>query len=102
MARELPPIDYTKINLCGVMPFRDAPTLAGKYYLNYPFTCIDCGSRQIWTGAQQKWWHEELGAVWERIAIRCRECRRKERARRDEARKDYQEGMLRKKQGKQV
>ena len=101
VARGLAPIDGTKINTCGVMPRRGIPTLAGRYYLDYPFTCIDCASRQVWTGAQQKWWHEELGAVWERIAVRCRECRRKERARRDEARKIHLEGVQRKQDKKQ-
>lgn len=102
MGRGLVPIDDSKINTCGVMPRRGIPDFAGKYYLDYPFTCIDCGSRQVWTGAQQKWWHEELGANWERIAVRCSDCRRKERARRDEARKAAQEGELRKKQKKQA
>lgn len=102
MARGLAPIDNSKINTCGVIPTRAIPTFSDKYYLDYPFTCIDCGTRQGWTGAQQKWWHEELGAGWERIAVRCRECRRKERARREEARKTAQEGMLRKKQGTRI
>jgi hypothetical protein len=101
-ARRLTPIDRSKIRSCSVMPSRKAPTLAGKYYIDYPFTCIDCGSRQTWTGLQQKWWHEDLGADWERIAARCRDCRRKERARRDEARKIHQDGVRLKQQKKQA
>jgi hypothetical protein len=26
------------------------------YYLDVPFSCIDCGKSEVWTAAQQKWW----------------------------------------------
>ncbi|MCW1887815.1 zinc-ribbon domain-containing protein [Luteolibacter flavescens] len=88
-ARRLIAVDSSKIRSRSVMPSRDVPLFAGKYYLDYSFTCIDCRSKQVWTGLQQKWWHEDFGADWERIAVRCRDCRRKERSRRDEARKTH-------------
>ena len=93
----LPRIDREKIRSRSVMPSRAVPTL-GRYYLDYPFSCGACGKREVWTAAQQKWWHEEVGADWERIAIHCRECRRKEQRRRAEARRVHLEGLQRKKE----
>lgn len=72
------------------------PTLEGKYYLDYPFTCAGCQSAQVWTGRQQKWWFEEVGGKMEQIAIRCRDCRIKERARKTEARRVHLEGVEKK------
>ena len=63
------------------------------YYQDRPFQCKDCGKAEIWTAAQQQWWYEEAqGDVWT-TAIRCRACRRQERARRTEARRIHQEGL---------
>ena len=28
------------------------------YYQDLPFTCVGCGSKEIWRAAQQKWWYE--------------------------------------------
>ena len=28
------------------------------YYVDQPFTCIDCGSEEVWTAEQQKWYYE--------------------------------------------
>ena len=45
------------------------------FYLDLPFTCRDCGSKEIWTAKQQKWWYEVAqGSIYSR-AIRCRACR---------------------------
>jgi Probable zinc-ribbon domain len=66
------------------------------YYLDKPFTCIDCGKSEVWTASQQKWWYEVAkGAVWT-TARRCRNCRRKERERKTEARRVHVEGLERK------
>ncbi len=63
------------------------------YYVDRPFTCRDCGKPQVWTGTQQKWWYETAGGgVWT-MATRCRVCRRRERERRDEARRVHREGV---------
>jgi Probable zinc-ribbon domain len=65
------------------------------YYEDQPFRCKDCGKGEVWTATQQKWWYEVAqGDVWT-TAIRCRACRRKEAARRAEARKVHQEGIAR-------
>jgi hypothetical protein len=29
-----------------------------RFYRDYEFSCIDCGSLEIWTAEQQKWWYE--------------------------------------------
>lgn len=82
------------------MPTSIVPTLNGHYYLNWSFVCKDCGKREVWTGAQQKWWHEVIGGDIERIAVRCRDCRTKERHRKEEARRIHLEGLQRKAQNK--
>ena len=94
--QRLTPIDRTKLKYCSLMGGSGTPTLAGRYYLDFPFTCKDCGKKEIWTGRQQKWWHERVGGIRESIAVRCRGCRLKERARRDEARRVHLEGVERK------
>ena len=52
-----------------------------EYYYDIEFNCRDCGIHQIWTAQQQKWWYEEAGGYFFSGAIRCRECRKKEQAR---------------------
>jgi len=68
------------------------------YYVDMPFRCVDCGKEEIWTGTQQKWWYEVAKGFVYSTAIRCRACRRKERARRTDARRVHLEGIARKKQ----
>lgn len=49
------------------------------YYRDYSFTCVDCGSAEVWTAGQQKWYYEVAkGSIYGR-AIRCRDCRKKRR-----------------------
>lgn len=46
------------------------------YYVDAPFTCASCGSDQVWTGAQQKWWYEVAkGSVYSSAKL-CLSCRR--------------------------
>jgi hypothetical protein len=66
------------------------------YYVDRPFKCVICGKPEIWTGSQQKWWYEVAKGFAYSTAIRCRAWRRKERARRDEARTIHLEGVARK------
>lgn len=50
------------------------------WYQDYKFTCVDCGSHEVWTAAAQQWWYEEAkGPIFSR-AIRCRACREARRA----------------------
>ena len=70
------------------------------YYVDRRFNCKDCGVEETWTDTQQKWWYEIAhGDVWT-TAIRCRRCRRLERARKAQARTIHQEGLARKPRGR--
>ena len=67
------------------------------YYEDTPFRCVDCGKDEVWTATQQKWWFElAKGEIFTK-ASRCRACRRKERIRREEARRIHLEGIAKKK-----
>jgi hypothetical protein len=66
------------------------------FYLDRPFVCCDCGSQELWTAKQQKWWYEiAQGSIYS-SAIRCRPCRLTERDRANEARRVSSEGIARK------
>ena len=43
------------------------------YYRDYDFTCVDCGSFQVWR--QQKWWYEVAKGSIYSVAMRCCACR---------------------------
>jgi predicted RNA-binding Zn-ribbon protein involved in translation (DUF1610 family) len=84
------PVDESKLNMGNTY---DSPP---EYYYDMEFTCRDCGSVEIWKAAQQKWWYEEAGGYFFATAVRCRECREKERNRKQEARRTHLEGLKRK------
>jgi hypothetical protein len=46
------------------------------YYLDVPFTCASCGSEEVWTASQQKWWYEVAKGSLYSGAKLCRTCRR--------------------------
>lgn len=54
------------INTYGFLPI---------FYVDRAFTCCDCGSKEIWTAKQQKWWYEVAKGHIDAIAVRCRKCR---------------------------
>jgi Probable zinc-ribbon domain len=89
----------TKVNAASLAPDNSYSTpdyVMRGYYIDAPFTCKECGKREIWSAEQQKWWYETAkGSVWT-MATRCRACRRRERERRNEARRVQQEGRARK------
>jgi hypothetical protein len=69
------------------------------YYVDMPFNCKSCGIAQVWTETQQKWWYEVAkGDVWA-VAVLCRPCRRREKARRAEARETHLSGLSAKRKG---
>jgi hypothetical protein len=55
--------------------------VAKFYYEDKPFTCVDCGSSEVWKAEQQQWWYEVAGGTLESEAIRCRRCRKAKRVR---------------------
>lgn len=89
---ELVPMDRKKITSSSVMPLLTIPHPDGCY-ADYTFKCKDCGAVETWTARQQKWWHEIAGGEIERIAVRCRACRIRERQRSGEARRVHMEGI---------
>lgn len=73
--------------------------VARGYYVDMTFNCKSCGIAQVWTETQQKWWYESAkGNVWA-VAVLCRPCRRRERARRAEAREVHLSGLSAKRKG---
>jgi hypothetical protein len=72
----------------------DTPDFAKRgYYVDAPFSCKSCGAEQVWTETQQKWWYESAkGDVWT-VAVLCRPCRRRDQARRAEARAVHLSGL---------
>lgn len=74
--------------------------VARGYYVDFSFTCKDCGKSEVWSPTQQRWWYEVAkGDVWT-VATRCRPCRQRERARRIAAREAAAAGVARKQRTK--
>lgn len=74
-------------NTYGILP---------NFYFDKPFVCKDCGSWELWTAKQQKWWYEIAKGDINSTAVRCRPCRKKERDRKERARETHFEGLERK------
>jgi hypothetical protein len=51
--------------------------LLPNFYVDKSFICRDCGSSQVWTALQQKWWYEVAKGNINSTAVRCRSCRQK-------------------------
>lgn len=62
-----------------------------EFYVDTPFVCVDCGSREVWTAKQQKWWYEIAKGTINSKAMRCRPCRNKLRDEKNEQRKHMEE-----------
>lgn len=86
-AVEADPAELAHNNTYGLLP---------RYYLDKAFTCRDCGSAELWTAKQQKWWYEVAKGNINSTAVRCRACRRREQERRAEARRIHLEGLEKK------
>ena len=97
------PLGIVPVNENLLAPYKSygAPDYVMRgYYQDFSFRCQGCGKEEIWTAAQQKWWYEVAkGSVYSTAKL-CRPCRRKEQARRAEARRVHFEGMSRKKTGR--
>ena len=80
-----PPSEEVRVNESALAPYNSygAPDFvrAGRYS-DRPFRCRDCGKSEIWTARQQKWWYEVAKGYVYSTAVRCRACRRADRARR--------------------
>jgi hypothetical protein len=94
------PLGMAPVNEALLAPYKSygAPDYAMRgYYLDLPYRCHGCGNEEIWTASQQKWWYEVAKGYVYSTAKLCRPCRKKEQARRAEARRVHVEGIARKK-----
>ena len=64
---------------------------APLFYVDKEFTCVDCGSHEIWTAKQQKWWYEIIKGQIYSIAVRCRRCRNIIKKQKDEQKAHMEE-----------
>lgn len=71
-------------------------TLMPLFYVDMPFVCRGCGSLELWTAKQQKWWYEIAKGSIDSVAVRCRRCRKKEQARKAEARRVHLDDIAKK------
>jgi hypothetical protein len=58
------------INTYGSLP---------DFYLDQPFTCRQCGQREIWRARDQKWYYEVAKGHTDARAVECRACRKSKR-----------------------
>ncbi|MEE1673396.1 zinc-ribbon domain containing protein [Agarivorans aestuarii] len=82
--------DHSKLNSPSCMPRFPI------FYYDVSFACRGCGSNEVWTPKQQKWWYEIIGGNIETTAIYCRPCRIKRRLIKSEARRGHLEGLAKK------
>ena len=94
----LPPADAVMANAAELLHNNTYGRLP-RFYVDKVITCRDCGAEEVWTAEDQKWWYEVAKGHMDSTAVRCRECRRKEKARRAEARRVHLEGAARKAKG---
>ena len=89
------------VNRAALAPhnsYFDPDFVTRGFYADQPFICMDCGKAEVWRARQQKWWYEVAKGDVFTIARRCRACRRRERERREAARRVHQEGLDRKRE----
>ncbi len=65
-----------------------------RYYIDRAFTCIECGTHEVWTALQQQWWYETAKGKIDSTANRCSACRRKRRLRRSQELRIHIEGLI--------
>lgn len=88
-----------RVNVAALAPYNSygLPTFVARgFYEDLAFTCVKCDAPQVWRAWQQKWWYEVAKGSVESTAKLCRPCRRREQARRADARRVHLEGLQRK------
>lgn len=96
---EREPKGLVRVNVAALAPYNSygVPTFVARgYYQDLPFTCAQCRTPQVWRAWQQKWWYEVAKGFVDSTAKLCRPCRRREQARRAEAKRVHFEGLKRK------
>jgi len=82
-------------NLPPLIPYNTHGQLP-EYYMDKEFICRDCGSNELWTATQQKWWYEVAkGSIYSN-AVRCRSCREKVKEAKERQKKHMEEMALKK------
>jgi hypothetical protein len=103
-ALELRPFETVPVNPKLLAPSNSygVPDYVSRgFYTDLPFACAGCGKEEIWAATQQKWWYEVAKGYVYSTAKYCRPCRRKEQARRAEARSRQLEGVTKKRAEKE-
>jgi hypothetical protein len=88
-----------RVNVAALAPYNSygVPAFVARgYYQDLPFDCAKCRAPQVWRAWQQKWWYEVAKGYVDSTAKLCRPCRRREQARRADARRVHLEGLQRK------
>jgi hypothetical protein len=49
------------------------------FYVDQERSCVECGRDFVFSASEQKFWYEDLKFHFDSVAIRCQECRRKQR-----------------------
>lgn len=62
-----------------------------EFYVDRAFVCQDCGSNELWTAKQQKWWYEIAKGDINTTAIRCLKCRHRIQADKEAQRRHMDE-----------
>lgn len=70
--------------------------LLPNFYIDVAFECRDCGSDEIWTAKQQKWWYEIAKGHIDSTAVRCYRCRKAIRDEKIEQKEHMREMALKK------
>ena len=71
-------VDFEALHQGGSVMWPDF--MRRGYYVDVPFTCRTCGSEEVWTARQQKWWYEVAKGSRDSGPGGCRPCRRQARA----------------------
>lgn len=73
------PVDEHLLSWAGYRSYGVPDFVTRGHYVDRPFRCRDCGSQEVWTAAQQKWWYETAHGSLYTTAVRCRACRQERR-----------------------
>ncbi|MBN2294046.1 MAG: zinc-ribbon domain containing protein [Pirellulales bacterium] len=57
------------------------------YYKDREFTCVECGTVEVWTAKAQQWYFEVIKAHPASEATHCSECRKKRNKAKEEQRR---------------
>lgn len=65
-------------------------------YFDIDFRCRDCGKEETWTAEQQKWYYEEAKGSLYASAVRCHDCRKLLKERKELQRQQMENATLQK------